>query len=370
MIKSDTKGCGHEITDSKNGKTVYRYDLKGGIRKMRISRKNSPAPRQAGRGWLLFFYSVPSKPAGNRMKVWRRLLKAGAVPLKGSVYILPFSEERYEFLQWLVAEIAGMKGEGAFVTIERLDTIKDEEIIDQFRQQRANDYQEIERAAEDLERRLSSIRKGTKARNIRGLSVQFGRLLREFDEIGKIDFFGSPVGSALRERIKNLRDGVSSLSETASKKEASVSTTRKAIADYQGKAWLTRKKPFIDRMASAWLIRKFIDEKATFDFIDEKDVGSAGKGPVTFDIRNGDFTHAGDLCTFEVLVKSFGLRDKPLRKMAEIIHDLDMKDDKFGAAEAKGLEEILTGIRKTAMDDHDCLKRGMAVFEMLYESKR
>ena len=85
--------------------------------------------------------------------------------------------------------------------------------------------------------------------------------------------------------------------------------------------------------------------------------------------RGGEFTHIGDLCTFEVLIKSFGLKDKTLRKIAEIVHDLDMKDEKYKSAEAKGLEDILIGIRKTAKDDRDALEKGMQVFEMLYMSK-
>jgi hypothetical protein len=133
--------------------------------------------------------------------------------------------------------------------------------------------------------------------------------------------------------------------------------------------WITRKKPFVDRMASAWLIRRFVDKNASFDFIDEKDAEAVGKGSVVFDMRGGEFTHAGDMCTFQVIIKSFGLKDKTLKKIAEIVHDLDMKDEKYKATEAKGLEDILIGIRKTAKDDDDALEKGMAVFEMLYVSK-
>jgi hypothetical protein len=74
------------------------------------------------------------------------------------------------------------------------------------------------------------------------------------------------------------------------------------------------------------------------------------------------------MCTFKVLIKAFGLRDKILRKMAEVVHDLDMKDDKY-KAEAKGLEDILSGIRKSAKDDMESLEKGMSIFEMFYVSK-
>ncbi|MFZ2198877.1 MAG: chromate resistance protein ChrB domain-containing protein [Thermodesulfovibrionales bacterium] len=320
-------------------------------------------------GWIIFFYSVPSKPVSSRMKVWRKLMKAGAVQLKGSVYILPFSDDHYEFLQWLVSEIAAMKGEGTFTRIEHIDTMKDSEIISLFDRQRENDYRAIETILDDLERRLGSIRKGGKAQNIEGLSAQSGKLLKEFEEVKKIDFFFSKKGSDLNERMKRIAAEIKKLSGTEAAKESPLTISTAAVDAYQRKIWVTRKKPFIDRMASAWLIRKFIDRDASFAFADEKEMETAGKNSVAFDVRGGEFTHSGDLCTFEVLIKSFGLKDKVLKKIAEIVHDLDLKDGKYGPAEAKGLEDILIGIRITAKDDVDALERGMAVFEMLYMSK-
>ena len=122
-------------------------------------------------------------------------------------------------------------------------------------------------------------------------------------------------------------------------------------------------------MASAWLIKRFIDPKASFVFIDDLNVTSIDKNRVAFDMRGGAFTHVGDLCTFEVLVRSFGIKDKAVKKIAEIVHDLDVKDDKYGKPEAAGVEDILAGIRKTAKNDADGLGKGMAAFEMLYQSK-
>ncbi len=319
--------------------------------------------------WLLFFYSVPSKPVSSRMRIWRKLAKAGAVQMKGAVYILPFNDEHYEFLQWLVSEIAGMKGEAAVVSIEKIDTMKDAEIIAFFDKQRAGEYKVLEKSFDDLGRRLSSIQKGAKPQNIKGISDQFARLQKEFEDIKKIDFFSSHEGAALGEKIKRIHADLKIVSGAERKHERPAALTLKSPADYQGKTWITRKRPFIDRMASAWLIKRFIDRSAVFDFIDEKYMDSIDKSSVTFDIRGGEFTHSGNMCTFEVLLKSFGLRDKSLKKMAEIIHDLDMKDNKFDAVEAKGLENILEGIRRTANNDHDALEKGMTIFEMLYASK-
>jgi len=318
-------------------------------------------------GWLLFFYSVPSKPVNSRMKVWRKLMKSGAVQLKGSVYILPDNEEHREFLQWLVTEISGMKGEGAFASIEKIETMKDSEIIALFNEQRGADYRDIGKSLDDLERRLGSVQKGARVQNIKVISEQLVKLVREYDRIVAVDFYHPGEGKRLSEKIINLKSQIRALSGVEERKESPVLT--RDIAKYQGKVWVTRKKPFIDRMASAWLIRKFIDSKAVFGFIDEKDIDALDKKSAAFDIRGGEFTHSGDRCTFEGLIKAFGLKGKILRKMAEIVHDLDMRDDKYKAAEAKGLEDILSGIRKSAKDDSEALEKGMVVFEMLYTSK-
>ena len=325
--------------------------------------------KQEGAGWLIFFYSVPSRPVSNRMKVWRKLNKAGAIQLKGAVYILPFTDGHYELLQWLVSEITEMKGEAAFVRVAEMDTMKDAEIIALFSRQRAADYALVGKALDDLERRLGSIQNGARAQHIKRISAQFSRLRRDFDDIQKIDFFSAREGASADERIRRLNSELKVLSGVKGGKEAPTVFAPKNAGDYKGKVWVTRKRPFIDRMASAWLIRRFIDGNAVFDFMDEKDMDNIGKGVVTFDVREGEFTHVGDLCTFEALVKSFGLKDKTLKKIAEIVHDLDTKDEKYKSAEAKGVEDILTGIRKTAADDRDALEKGMQVFEMLFVSK-
>ena len=316
--------------------------------------------------WLLFFYSVPSKPVNARMKIWRRLAKAGAVQLKGAIYILPYNEETFELCQWLVSEVMAMKGDGAFVNVDKVETMTEKEIIDLFKEQREKDYISVEKNLEEFERKISSIRKGSGIHDRRRLLEEFNKHLKEFEEIRRIDFFASKIGTVLKKKIEVLQREIKGLSGHEIKPVLAV--TSRNIKDYQNKTWATRKKPFVDRMASAWLIRKFIDKKAGFGFISEQDVEDLKKDSIAFDIRRGEFTHSGDMCTFEVLIKAFGLKDKALKKIAEVVHELDIKDDKYKNPEAKGIEDILMGIRKTAKDDAEILDKGMVVFEMLYAS--
>ncbi len=332
----------------------------------KIVRKDS-MPDSGAKKWLLLFYTVPSKPVNARVKIWRRLAKAGAVQFKSAVYILPNNEENYELCQWLVSEAASMKGEGAFVSVDRIEAIRDQEIIGFFNSQREKDYGAVEKKLEEIERKTSSAKKGSGIHNNKKLSEQFSRLEKEFEDIRKVDFFTSTAGMGLKKKFEALRADIKRISK--SKVRHIPEVVLRTIDNYQGRTWVTRKRPFVDRMASAWLIRKFIDKKAVFRFADEKDMETLEGSAIAFDVRGGEFTHQADLCTFEVFIKTFTIKDKALIKIAELVHELDIKDEKYKNPEAKGVEDILAGIRKTAKSDMECLEKGMTVFEMLYASK-
>jgi len=324
-------------------------------------------PKTSPQEWLLIFYSVPSHPVNSRMKIWRKLAKAGAVQLKGSVYILPATEEHEEFLQWLIGEVKSMGGDGAFVRSAEIRTMTDADIRRLFTTQADREYHGLEKTLADLERKIQNVRKGTKNVEGKRLAVQVVKFTKEFEGVARRDYFESSAGHAMNKRIQALEAGLREAGKKAPEDAASIMA--RLARDYQGKIWATRKNPFVDRMASAWLIKRFIDPKASFVFIDERKISSLDNTSVAFDVRGAIFTHVGDLCTFEVLVKSFGIKDKAVKKIAEIVHDLDVKDDKYNKPETAGIEDILAGIRKTAKNDADGLERGISVFEMLYQSK-
>lgn len=295
-------------------------------------------------------------------------MQAGASPFKGAGYILPYSEEHYEFCQWLVSEVVGMGGEAAFVNVKKIETMYDREIIDLFNKQREHDYKDIEKGLEGLERKIQSIKKGSRIQGNKKIIEQFYKLLKKFESINKKDFFSSKKGTILKKRLETLQAELKDIDRTYSGvREPEVIT--KHIKNYQGKTWVTRRMPFVDRMASAWLIKRFIDPEASFMFIDEKEVAHLTKNMVAFDIMGGEFTHIGDMCTFEVLMKSFNITDRRIKKIAAIVHAIDMKDEKFKPQEAKGIEEILIGIRKSSKTDLEALEKGIGLFDMLYEAK-
>ncbi len=319
--------------------------------------------------WLLFFYSVPSKPVSNRMRIWRMLLKTGAVQFKGSVYILPASDDHYEFFQWLVSSVTDVKGEAAFVKVSRIETMNNNEIVSLFDQQREKDYLDFGKRLDGFENKIAGSGKGVGTMNNKNIEEELNKFVKEFQEVGKIDFFFSKGRKELEKRLTAIASEITGRPRADSARHA-VKVIKRRTSDYQGKTWVTRKRPFIDRVASAWLIKGFIDKKATFGFIDESEIEGLDKDMIAFDMVGGEFTHVGDMSTFEVLLKAFGLKGKALGIMAEIVHQLDLQDEKYRNPAAEGLREILDGIRKTVKDDHEALEKGMSIFEMLYASNK
>jgi hypothetical protein len=337
-----------------------------------LKKKTASKKTEENPAWILFFYTVPSKPVKNRIKFWRRLAKAGAVQLKGAVYVLPYNEEHYEFCQWLMAEVAALGGDGDFVITDKFEMLSNNSIISLFKSQREEDYNAMGKKLNDLEMKLSSMEKGSKVKNAENLRIQLNKLLKEHTDIKGIDFFPPRASFEAEKKISSLQRKMTAVLKPSRSKEIDKKKTtihRRSPGDYKGRVWITRKNPFVDRMASAWLIRKFIDRDASFQFIDQNERSNLDRNAVVFDMKDGEITHIGDNCTFEVLVKSFAIKDKAVRKIAQLVHELDIKDEKFSAPEAKGIGEILLGIRKTGRNDKDILKRGMDVFEMLYASK-
>ncbi|MBF0320053.1 MAG: chromate resistance protein [Nitrospirae bacterium] len=315
-----------------------------------------------GYRWLLFFYSISAKPVSGRVKIWRRLSKAGAVQLKDAVYVLPYSAEHYEFFQWLSSEAVSMGGEALFVKAEKIEMIDDASIIKLFEQHRKKDYAVLESHIDEIEAKITQPLKDAAAKK---LSDRFHKCLKEFNDIRKIDFFPAEE-EALTGKIEVLREKINNITRAGGKSNEPTAIVQRNIEDYQGKTWVTRELPFVDRMSCAWLIKRFIDKGAVIGIAGE---GGPGTDTVSFDVMGGEFTHVGSYCTFEVLVKAFNLKDKVLKKIAEIVHEIDIRDDEYKSLESPGVEEILTGIKKTASSDIEALERGAAIFELLYLSK-
>lgn len=298
----------------------------------------------------MLVHQLPASPSNLRVRTWRRLQELGAVALKQSVYVLPDSPTAREDFEWLKIEIEGSGGEASVFVADSIDAAADTDLVEEFRRSRQAAYSEL--AAEIQRANRASARKSKAPQGRRDLLARFRQRLAAIE---KTDYFGA----AGRDRVLALltsRDGDTSAGSGASE----------AATAYAGRVWVTRPLPGVDRMASAWLIRRFIDRTARFEFA--TDTASAPSNSVTFDMFGGEFTHRGQLCTFEHLCSRFGIDDPAVRRLGEIVHDIDLKDDKFGAPEVPTVAATIDGLQLSCADDQALLDQGHALFEALYRS--
>ncbi len=311
--------------------------------------------------WTLLIHQIPPKPAYLRVKIGRHLQRVGAVAIKNSVYALPHNEETLEDLQWILREIVEGGGDASVVEARFVDGITDGQVIALFHEAREADYREIAEQARAATRNLP--KRGPPPENRRAeMAGQVARLRRRLVEISAIDFFGAPG----REIAEGLVSGLEERMKPVSEQQATQRSTPPARAEeFRDRTWVTRTGIKVDRMASAWLIRRFIDPEARFKFVQPKGYRPED-GELRFDMFEAEYTHEGDLCTFEVLVHRFGLRDPGLQAVAEIVHDLDVKDAKYGRVEAAGIGQLVAGITAAHAEDEARLARAAALFDDLH----
>jgi len=318
-------------------------------------RQRRPAIDTAGRRWLLLVHQLPPTPSNLRVRTWRRLQELGAVAVKQSVYVLPDNPESREDFEWLKVEIEGSGGEASVYSAEHVDAAAEAALIEEFRRARQLAYSEL---ASELQR----LHRAGQSRQPAGRRRDLARYRQRFAAVERIDFFGS----AGRDRVVALLAEIEAASSAGDKKSKTQRAHDGSTQDYAGRLWVTRPRPGVDRMASAWLIRRFIDAAARFGFL--TDVDAAPANAVPFDMFGAGFGHQGDRCTFETLQARFAIRDAAVTRLATIVHDLDLKDGKFGAPEATTVGATIDGLQLSCADDERLLEHGMVMFEALYRS--
>jgi hypothetical protein len=310
-------------------------------------------------GWLLLIHQIPPKPNYFRVKIWRRLQKLGAVGIKNSVYALPASDQAVEDLNWVLREIVEGGGDASLVEARLIEGLNDEQVKEMFRTARDADYQTIAEEVRQLGRGLP--RKGEiPEEKRREIETAVARLQKRVVDVAAIDFFHARSRESVDGLLRELEQ---KLAVRESEKEAAPA---EAIEKPRGATWVTRTAIHVDRMASAWLIRRFIDPQAKFKFVSAREYRHQ-QGELRFDMFDGEFTHQGELCSFEVLLARFEVTDSALRAIAEIIHDIDLKDEKYGRADNAGFEHLINGIAMAHPEDEVRLQRASAVLDDLYE---
>jgi len=269
------------------------------------------------------------------------------VPLKSSAYLLPDSPDRYEQFQWLAQEIQRDGGDATLLRVDRIENMQEPDVVRQFQEARNHDY-----AA--LAERYRKLLKGRGPR----LTEELARLAREMARITEIDFFEAPG----RREVERAREAVEE--RTASGRGRPAGTAPPLdLAALKGRRWVTRPRPHVDRIASAWLIKRFVDPAAEFVFAPPDQIPADA---IPFDMAGVEFGHHGEDCTFETLLRRTGLRDRKLAVLAEIVHEADIKDQKFAREEARGIDLALRALLSAIKDDHEALAQGMTLFDGLY----
>ena len=322
---------------------------------------NAGAQRTLAYSWLLLTHQLPAKPAYLRVKIWRRLQDLGAIAVKNAVHALPMNEEAQEDFEWLLSEIVEGGGEAILCEARLIDGLSDQDVRALFDRARDADYEEVAKQARAL---AKSLRPNAKPEVIAEHRIQVARLRKRLAQVVSIDFFGA-IG---REKAEGLLRGLETqLSEGEEvKKKATIDSEESAFGTLRERTWVTRQGVYVDRIASAWLIRRFIDPQARFKFVSGKGYRPED-GELRFDMFEAEFTHEGDKCTFEVLLDCCALKDPALRAIAEIIHDIDLKDNKFGRTEVAGIRTLVEGISIATEDDSERIARGTEVFNSLYD---
>lgn len=301
--------------------------------------------------WLLLLYGLPTRRSAERVSLWRQLKRLGAVSLKTSAYLLPDTPAHFERFQWLAQQVRQGGGDGTVIRVTEIEEMTRGQIVQMFNDARAAEYAELIR---DLTKLV-----GLNKRKVRtSFDADLERLVAWSEEIKKCDFFDCPRAHD----VQMLLQRAAGLSRGTVKSGPKLSARR-----FIGKTWLTRPKPEIDRVGSAWLIRRFIDPKARFVFsVDPAKFPDA----LPYDMVNTEFSHHGEDCTFETLVKRFGLSDRALLKIAEMVHEADLEDGKFGHTECVGIDRVLKGWARLGMTDEKLLEKGGECFDALHEYLR
>jgi hypothetical protein len=316
--------------------------------------------------WVLLIHQLPPRPTNLRVRVWRQLQKLGAVAIKNSVYVLPATEKTYEDFQWLKQDIESSGGEAAVFRAASVEGATDLEIIEAFRKVRDEEFAALTAELDGLTGAIREHSRGKhlSARRLDAHEAELTKLHAELERVTANDFFEVQSRLVAINAFQRCEKAIRAAQAPQRKGESPAAKKGTLdVSKYQGRRWVTRRHLHIDRLASAWLIRQFIDKHPKFYFVAE---GETVDGAIPFDMFGAEFTHQGEDCTFEVMIKRFGLSDNPgLRGLGEIVHDLDLRDDKFHRLEAAGLGSIIDGLSETLRDDRKLMQQTGVIFDGL-----
>jgi hypothetical protein len=308
--------------------------------------------------WLLLIHQIPPRPNSLRVKIWRRLQQMGAVAIKQSVYVMPLSEQSREDLSWTLKEIIEGGGDGSISEAQFVEGLSDEQILALFHNARKSDYEKLIQEANALLAVRTSEESNSKDPATNKGPSQITKLRRRLEETAAIDFFQTPERATAELQLKKLEN-------LPARQPAAAGKAGGGPTGLTGKTWVTRGNLFVDRIACCWLIRRFVDKSAVFKFVPDPSYQPKSR-EIRFDMFDGEYTHEGDQCTFEVMIRRLKINDHALGPLAEVVHNIDLKDQKFGRGETDGFNALLTGLVSAYPNDNQRMNEGLRLFDNLY----
>ena len=314
--------------------------------------------------WLLCIHNIPPKPSYLRAKAARRLAALGAVPLKNAVYLLPDGERQRDALLWLTREIEEGGGR-AFVCGAGFDLgesfMTDTQVKALFIEAREAQYRALLAEAKPVFETLKSPHEADEEHR-QEVAVWLAQLRAQFEAVAALDFFGASG----REAVEGMLAGAERWLRLAANGEPQPAKNEEALnpQQYVGRTWVTRPGVHVDRIATAWFIRRFIDAAAAIH------CDGVVKTPrdIRFDMAEAEFTHQGEECTFEVMVRRFGFAsDKALAAVCAVIHDIDLDEARPARPESPGIAALMLGITLHTDNDEDRLEQGFRILDTLLE---
>lgn len=299
--------------------------------------------------WLLFSFSLPAKLQGFRVKIWRKLNTLGAIQIKNAIYVLPANEQHLEHLTWMAKETDEQGGEALIIAHGELTTLPDEQIHAAFTRARDEEYREIE---EELRPQLDQADK-------QELLATLRKFEKRLEAVKSRDFFPSGKGEALRRMPEEAHDRSGHRPPVIA---------RLNPLDYQGKTWVTRANPYVDRLASFWLVRRFIDPAAALFLLAPGEATPPGPHMVPFDMAEGALTHVEGLITFEVISEAFTLGRHVPPRMRQVLRAIDLEEMDTAPPETVGVKMMLDGLVAATPDDFLRVERALPFFDTLLAS--
>ncbi len=302
--------------------------------------------------WIVLSYSLPTQASTPRVTLWRRLRRLGAVSPTGSVFILPANDDCVESFQWLSQEIRQAKGEVLVMRVQQFEGLDNRQLVALFNEARQEEYDEIAALLVELAQNIEADDELDDLSKFQG-AVQ--KVQKQLVDLAKIDYFQCPGRTAVVAQLNRIIRQINPMDEAAPV------IKRVDKAHYHSSRWVTRPRPHVDRLACAWLIRRYINPKAVIRYS-----ATVHSDEVAFDMEGAEFSHQGNFCTFEVMIRAFSLKEEALYVLAEIVHEIDLADGRYQRPEAVGIDAALRGWLLTSMADEEIEKQGLALIDGLF----